>query len=1616
MKGFRFASGLWLLALAALSFVAGIAAYDKPHSVKEAEDALAKMSAEELQEVDRTLFSMSEQQLTDMLRQNVKFDSSGLLSQLAENPEVEDLARHLKGTNGRLLPGVFTQINNILGNLELGLKLSIDPIPIEKPYQVILIVRLLAVVGEDGICNSFQINGDVNIAGQFLSGQEVINDVPYDRYRVELDIQDLGFTCVIELNVDITDINGIPGGFLNGDSEGSLEFSTSTAVLNQFFTVYAPSWETDTPEFYEVGDCVSDPGTITYNGDDLGNIFNLYDLTPEVVAEVESDPSYIGDPINEEFCKLAYNITVLIGDIIVDNPLTNTSGEFYVIDPFVDVGEGMPALQAEADMYAAGIPDTVDLFDLSDEDDFINGILFPGNDSDPVVNTILDFFTEGNSSDPFLQFLSDILGFQLDINGNIDQIDILRIVAGNFNESAPWDPVDGHIPLYFQALNLTGAIDIKVNLTVEEALFSAVLDEVVTVLTNFEPIGFQTVKLPRLSLGDLAFDVKLRVYAEIINNGLPDDDVLKTPFTYILDELVDIHLEWDNFFLVAAGLIALDVNSLISLQFGPLLENIFECIISTFFLTPRITGAIVNADAIRITTSGYVDALAFAAGQVLDVLLPVYQPVLPAAVEFAAQELLVNIEIIEPEECPLTDPILKNEIYNFSQGIFRELSDLADADLFTSVVGYAEFEEGGIDLLTEEFGFSIELPPFLCYSQTVSMTIQNVILEGLLPPSFNEIILLRVDPSHEYFPQNLYNVIDIGNSSNPIKIVLKFNLGTSAPKKECDTSPPPPLIMYEQDNQISLTVGFNQLRAVIELYAKYSQYAVDSIELQDMISLDCWLSRLDYPGGLTTFDIELFSLFVDFDCDCNNNLLEALADTLNSPGVWVDLQDFLNDLLDRLGEFLARDFNEERWESTINNAKVACEERGEELEPPSEFEEYTKEELGPLLQYLGFFGAAMVIPMGIGCMGRKKGVLIGKKHHEKVEEGDHVQYALYNNPLVPMYARILVPIFLALNIVMFIIGDTGDAVAIDIEGQILGVSLTFDNFITLSVISSTQKLWQAEAYLLALLLGGFSIFWPYAKLFILMNCWFVPPKYLPRKVRGKIISAMDAFGKWSFVEFHFLIFVLIVFQLQGGSPSADFLPEEKLFEVALIIKPLLSLFTFAAAVVMSLILGNICLIYQIKIDNESRKQLRKEKIFEIEQEKTKQADVHVIDNDEFKFAVTEWDFSSYHTDKHGNTFFSHRYRFTTCAVVTLCTLVGLSLICLFLAAGSPALEIDITGLVGFLVEFADQPRTYTVSVFSLAKDAMNDYAGTASIYFVAIVFLFTIAIFPMIQASMLLTMLTKSYTVPQASAQSLWHHIITAWCCVDVFVLAITLTVLELPTVAGGLVSAIEECSLVEEFMQDILYPLDLISKTDAEAACFGLGTSLKRGAYYAILAVFVLNFSNLVIGGIFHVYLHDREKILEENNREPRRHVPAHQAFLKKIGFMRLLKVQTRVIEVPKSVAYNPSASSNPMFNPDGPPPTKQVRVVVEHEKLQKVRAAKEMKLKKIDAENEYEALPHHEKLVRKLQAFFKRVDPSKVQLALPLAKEAVSRPDGMLRLNDKLMDKYGATIVLDL
>ena len=354
---------------------------------------------------------------------------------------------------------------------------------------------------------------------------------------------------------------------------------------------------------------------------------------------------------------------------------------------------------------------------------------------------------------------------------------------------------------------------------------------------------------------------------------------------------------------------------------------------------------------------------------------------------------------------------------------------------------------------------------------------------------------------------------------------------------------------------------------------------------------------------------------------------------------------------------------------------------------------------------------------------------------------------------------------------------------------------------------------------------------------------------------------LDMLGRLSFTEFHFFMVLLVAFQLKGSTPrkhniiytfyvylwfiESEFLPEDELLIVELQIVPLTSLFTFAIAIVVSILLSNLFLVYQHKIENHAGHETRKAAL---------QGDVQ----DKQKLSLRRYKFVAVKTSRSHVSGYS--YSISIFGYVVLAFGLLLTLLTIAGASSLNLLNIEILGIVGSLVGFSGADTSYGVSVFDIITQIYQVYEGNVAIYFVGAIFLLTTTLIPMLLSVLMLYMVFARVSLRGSHNIIEAFHVIRVWCCVDVFVLAITLAVLELPTVAGGLISSLGVCESIGSILTTFVVPLGLISEENAEAGCLALNDTVSVGAYIGVLAVLALNFATLTVGRAFHAYIEDRE------------------------------------------------------------------------------------------------------------------------------------------------------------
>lgn len=127
-----------------------------------------------------------------------------------------------------------------------------------------------------------------------------------------------------------------------------------------------------------------------------------------------------------------------------------------------------------------------------------------------------------------------------------------------------------------------------------------------------------------------------------------------------------------------------------------------------------------------------------------------------------------------------------------------------------------------------------------------------------------------------------------------------------------------------------------------------------------------------------------------------------------------------------------------------------------------------------------------------------------------------------------VYTRYGLPFFMLCTTVLLINADIGSGVSAEYILLRDGEIQEQRELLVASIFSSVHELWVNGSYPLAILIVLTSILWPYVKLLISFYAWFMPYKQ-PRR-REFLVEAIDAFGKWSFVDIVVLVEIMVAFR------------------------------------------------------------------------------------------------------------------------------------------------------------------------------------------------------------------------------------------------------------------------------------------------------------------------------------------------------------------------------------------------------------------------------------------------------------------------------------------------------
>jgi len=482
------------------------------------------------------------------------------------------------------------------------------------------------------------------------------------------------------------------------------------------------------------------------------------------------------------------------------------------------------------------------------------------------------------------------------------------------------------------------------------------------------------------------------------------------------------------------------------------------------------------------------------------------------------------------------------------------------------------------------------------------------------------------------------------------------------------------------------------------------------------------------------------------------------------------------------------------------------------------------------------------------------------KYESSQKNDTESEPAMFFNEKLPRWMRwsLLAAVFM--NLGMFIYGDTQNSFTIGAEATLLGEPVDFGTIQEFSVISSTVTLFKSGAIYLAVMLFFLAIFWPYAKLTTMLVCLLVPPRKLKAEWRGKIIHALDFFGKYSFVEVYFVSFILTILRLSVQSPDFGFLPERvavDLFAFDLLVLPQPSLYVFLAALVQSLILSNVMLRFHTLIEEgaEVEVQLQSDDLEKIESNSPRSAPPNpkawgilgralpgsfsTADDSTSKISMYGWV-----VEKEGTI--GQLSVLGSC----LCSLLsGLFVIATWCV---PVMTVDMHGFAKILFELEGASVSNDVGLADLVSGLLE--SGTFGEFFIAFFIVFTLCIMPLLSAATHIIFVLVPMTHEQAIYFNDIRHIIQSWSAMEIFVIAVLFTAFELGHLTENIVTE-EDCDIIGDALVGVLLPVGLINEEDVAVGCFKASTTLQIGIYFALVVVILLGTRNACVKPFCHFY-----------------------------------------------------------------------------------------------------------------------------------------------------------------
>mmetsp|Transcript_41129 Transcript_41129/g.130258 ORF Transcript_41129/g.130258 Transcript_41129/m.130258 type:complete len:454 (-) Transcript_41129:74-1435(-) len=350
-------------------------------------------------------------------------------------------------------------------------------------------------------------------------------------------------------------------------------------------------------------------------------------------------------------------------------------------------------------------------------------------------------------------------------------------------------------------------------------------------------------------------------------------------------------------------------------------------------------------------------------------------------------------------------------------------------------------------------------------------------------------------------------------------------------------------------------------------------------------------------------------------------------------------------------------------------------------------------------------------------------------------------------------------------------------------------------------------MWHGGVYPLAILIAAFSGIWPYAKLWLMLLCWFSPVWFLSLRRRQQLLDFLDAYGKWSLVDTFVLVLFMVAFRFELSGLGAPFPLVSNIFKelgqdasFVVYIQAARGFYVFLAATIVSLILGHAmtaCHRYALRIG---------------------------------EFGTAE-DYVGALALIGGRRRLCNILRppeplagkiFAWGPVAA----VAVSLVLVLLGIFLDTMEFRFLGLAGFLLGEEASTRPYSIISLDLALPAASNAPDDFGVRVIQVAFIFFAGIMLPIYLCILICLWVAPLKNRKQREFLVAAQVLNAWSGTDVFCVSIFASVLEIRQFASFIIG--DKCDAINK----VVAKSSLAPRLPGSTSCFDVESVLRPGLW----------------------------------------------------------------------------------------------------------------------------------------------------------------------------------------